>query len=303
MKFCISNALLETHMKFFLAFLSLTALAFAEKPDGAQLFTNNCSACHLPDQMVVGPSLVEIRTLYLGKPDDFLKWCVAPQKKRPNAIDMPSMVHVGDEGLRLIYEHIMKVSVGLKEVAAQKGDPYAASPVQAKRPQIQRIFMPNAGPAAIAVALDTNVSLCWDAGDCRLRYAWNGGFIDGYPYWQGNGSSLAKIVGTVRYTEKASPFKFVGEAKFSGYQIEKGLPVFHYQLGDKQITESFSALPNAVGFSRLFTVSPAPTDGMELDFPTDEKVEYSSNKGTWVGSKLTLKAAEAAAFTINFSFK
>ncbi len=290
-------------MKFFFVFLSLTALACAEKPDGAQLFTTNCSACHLPDQMVVGPSLVEIRTLYLDKPDDFLKWCVAPQKKRPNAIDMPSMVHVGDEGLRLIYAHIMKVSVGLKEVKAKKGDPYAASPVQAKRPQVQRVFMPNAGPAAIAVALDDKVSLCWDAGECRFRYAWNGGFIDGYPYWQGNGSSLAQIVGELQYTEKASPFKEMGEVKFSGYRMEKELPVLQYQVGDKKITETFSALPNGSGFSRKFTVTPTSSNNLELNFLTDDTVEFSSDKGTWVGSKLTLKAAEAAAFTVNFSFK
>lgn len=290
-------------MKHFLVFLSFTALAFAEKPDGAQLFTTNCSACHLPDQMVVGPSLVEIRKLYLGKPDDFLKWCVAPQKKRPNAVDMPSMVHVGDEGLRMIYEHIMKVSAGLKEVEQKKGDPYAASPVQAKRPQVQRIFMPNAGPAAIAVALDDKVSLCWDAGECRFRYAWSGGFIDGYPYWQGNGSSLAKIVGDLQYTEKTSPFKAMGEVGFSGYRIEKGLPVFQYQLGDKKITETFTALSNGAGFSRTFTLSPAPSDGLELNFPSDEQVAYSSDKGTWVGSKLTLKAADAGKFTINISFK
>lgn len=289
-------------MRAVILFFAASALAFSAAPDGKLLFTNNCSACHLPDQMLVGPSLVEIRTLYLGKPDDFLKWCVAPQKKRPNAIDMPSMVHVGDEGLRAIYEHIMKVSVGLKEVKAKAGDPFAMSPVQSKRPQIQRIFMPNAGPAAIAVALDDKISLCWDAGECRLRYAWSGGFIDGYPYWQGNGSSLAKIVGEVRYTEKTLPFKG-GEVKFSGYKVEKGLPVFHYQVGDKKMTESFAALANGSGFSRSFTVSPAPTVPLEFDFSADEKVSYSSDKGTWVGSKLTLKPTEASAFTINHSFK
>jgi len=290
-------------MKYFFVFLSLASLAMAEKPDGAQLFKTNCSACHMPDQMVVGPSLAEIRTLYLGKPDDFVKWCVAPQKKRPNAVDMPSMVHVGDEGLRLIYEHIMKVSVGVKQVEQKKGDPYAASPVQAKRPQVQRIFMPNASPAAIAVALDDKVSLCWDAGECRFRYAWSGGFIDGYPYWQANGSSLAKIVGEVKYTEKASPFKEMGEVKFSGYRMEKGLPVFQYQLGDKKITETPAALANSPGLSRSFTISPVPSDGLELNFQADEKVTYSSDKGTWSGSKLTLKAADAAVFTVNFTFK
>ncbi len=290
-------------MKYLLVLFSVTTLAFAEKPNGEQLFTMNCAACHLPDQMVVGPSLAEIRSLYLGKPDDFLKWCIAPHKKRPNAVDMPSMVHVGDEGLRLIYDHIMKVSVGLKEVEQKKGDPYAESPVQAKRPQIQRIFMPNAGPAAIAVALDEQVSLCWDAGECRFRYAWSGGFIDGFPYWQGNGSSLAKIVGTVRYTEKASPFQNMGEVQFSGYREEKGLPILRYQVGDKKITETFAALPNAAGFSRTFTIHPTPSADLVLDFSTEDKVDFGSDKGTWSGSKLTLKAADAAVFTVNFSFK
>lgn len=290
-------------MKYLFAFFSLTALALAEKPNGEQLFTMNCAACHMPDKMVVGPSLVEIRSLYLGKPDEFLKWCVSPQKKRPNAVDMPSMVHVGDEGLGLIYEYIMKVSAGLTEVEQKKGDPYAASPVQAKRPQIQRIFMPNAGPAAIAVALDEQVSLCWDAGECRFRYAWSGGFIDGYPYWQGNGSSLATIVGTVRYTEKASPFKQLGDVEFLGYRVEKDLPILRYRVGQMKITETFASLPNAGGLSRTFTISPTPSKALELDFSTDDKVEFTSDKGKWSGSKLTLQPAEVSQFTINLSFK
>lgn len=85
--------------------------------------------------------------------------------------------------------------------------------------------------------------------------------------------------------------------------MEKDLPVFQYQVGAKKITETFAALPNGSGFSRTFTVTPTPSDKLELDFSTDDKVDFSSDKGTWVGSKLTLKAAEAAAFTVNTSFK
>jgi len=290
-------------MKFFTAFLCLSTLVVSAKPDGAQLFTTNCSACHLPNQMVVGPSLVEIRKLYVGKPDEFVKWCVAPEKKRATGIEMPSMVHVGDEGLRAIYEHILKVSEGLQEVQGQKGDPYAASPVQAKRPQVQRIFMPNAGPAAIAVALDPNVSVCWAAGECRLRYACNGGFIDGYPYWQGNGSSLAKLIGTVRYVEKVSPFKAAGEVKFIGYRMQKDLPVFQYQAGERKITETFTALPNGSGIGRTFTIAPTPSDALELDFLTDDKVKLTSDKGTWSGSKLTLQPQDVAEFNVTITFE
>lgn len=255
------------------------------------------------DEMLVGPSLAEIRGIYNGKPDDFLKWCVKPGKKRPNVIEMPSMVHVGEDGLREIYAHIMKVADGVKVKEAKKGDPYVTSPVQTKRPQIQRIFMPNAGPASIAVALDQTMSLCWDAGECRLRYSWNGGFIDGYPYWQGNGSSIAKVLGTIHYVEAKSPFAITGEPKFSGYGIKNGLPVFKYQLGDSLITESFSAIANGGGFNRSFTMTPTPSVPVVLNFPEDQKVAYTSDKGKWTGSKLELTSTEASSFTINISFK
>ena len=290
-------------MKSAIALLAATTLTVTAKPDGAQLFTTNCSACHLLDQMVVGPSLVEMRDLYNGKPDDFIKWAIEPQKKRQDAIEMPSMVHVGEEGLRAIYEHVMVISKGAQEKKQQSGDPFADSPVQAKRPQIQRIFMPNASPASIAVALDDGLSLCWDAGECRLRYSWNGGFIDGFPYWKGNGSSLAKILGNIRYVEKESPFPGSEKHKFYGYRIEDGLPVFKYRIGESMVTESFSPTKGGGGFSRKFTVSPVPSAPLELNFPSDQQVAYGSEQGTWAGSKLKLTPAEATAFTINISFK
>ena len=53
-----------------------------------------------------------------------------------------------------------------------------------RRPLLYRIFMPDASPAAIAVALPHGVSYCWDAGTCHLRYAWIGGFVDPMPVWR-----------------------------------------------------------------------------------------------------------------------
>lgn len=282
-------------------FASCTGLFAA--PDGAQLFTNNCSACHLLDQMVVGPSLAEIRGLYFGKQEDFLKWCVAPKKKRENVIEMPSMVHVGDEGLRAIYDHIMKVAEGVKAKKQDPGDPYKASATYAARPQVQRIFMPNAGPAAIAVALDATNSLCWDAGECRLRYAWTGGFIDGFPYWRGNGSSVAAVVGTVKYTEAKSPFGDIKDVKFLGYTIKDKLPTFRYQIGAQTVTERFTAPKDGTGFQRTFTVTPTPEKPLTLEFSAQEGVTITSDKGTMVGTKLTLTPADAATFTLTFSLK
>lgn len=251
--------------------------------------------------MVVGPSLVEIRGLYDGKPDDFVKWSIAPQKKRANVIEMPSMVHVGEEGLRAIYEHVMEVSKGVVAKKQEKGDPFAASPTQAIRPQVQRIFMPNASPAAIAVALDGINSLCWDAGNCRLRYAWTGGFINGFPYWRGNGNGLATILGTVKYTEQASPFGEGVAVKFLGYKLKGGLPVFRYSVGDRLVTESYSPVAEGEGFVRSFSVwTVAP---LVLDLPAQPGVTITSDKGKLEGGKLTLSPSEASAFTLNYSFK
>ncbi len=286
-----------------LLFLAISMAIAQAAPDGKQLFTTNCSACHMLDQMVVGPSLVEMRSIYDGKPDDFVKWAIAPEKKRDGVIEMPSMIHVGEEGLREIYAHVMEVSKGVKAKVQKGGDPYGASPAQTARPQVQRIFMPNAGPAAIAIALNENTSVCWDAGETRLRYAWTGGFIDGYPYWQKNGSSLAKVVGTIRYTEHSSPFESLGKRKFHGYKMDAGLPVFRYAAGDFEITEKVSPADGGEGFKRTFTVSPPPQKRLVLDFPSTEDVQYGSDKGKWSKHLLMLEPAEASEFTVTFSLK
>ncbi|MFY7819010.1 MAG: c-type cytochrome [Akkermansiaceae bacterium] len=290
-------------MKFVIFSFILSCLAVTAAPDGAQLFTNNCSACHLLDQMVVGPSLAEMRQLYLGKPDDFVKWCVAPQKKRENVIEMPSMVHVGDEGLRAIYTHVMKVSEGVKVKKQEAGDPYASSAVYAARPQVQRIFLPNAGPASIAVALDQTNSLCWDAGECRLRYAWNGGFIDGFPYWRGNGSSVAALVGTVKYTEAASPFGPVSEMKFLGYNLKDKLPTFRYKIGTRTVTERFTPVKEGIGFQRTFTIAPTPDKPLSLEFTKQDGADITCDKGVMNDGKLTIAPTDAATFTLTFSLK
>lgn len=290
-------------MKLVLFSFFVTCLDGVAAPDGAQLFANNCSACHLLDQMVVGPSLAEMRQLYLGKPDDFVKWCVAPKKKRENVIEMPSMVHVGDEGLRAIYAHVMKVSEGVKVKKQDAGDPYASSAIYGVRPQVQRIFLPNAGPASIAVALDQTNSLCWDAGECRLRYAWTGGFIDGFPYWRGNGSSVAAVVGTVKYTEAQSPFGKNQDVKFLGYTMKDKLPTFRYVMGARKVTERFAPVKEGQGFQRTFTVSPTPDQPLQLEFNAQDGVSISCDKGVMNGGKLTIAPADTATFTLTFSLK
>lgn len=281
----------------------MVVAAVEAAPDGEQLFTMNCSACHLMDEMVVGPSMVEMRGLYEGKPDEFVEWAIAPGKKRDGVIEMPSMVHVGEEGLRAVYEYLMDAAKGVVEQEKKEGDPYVDSPTQVVRPQIQRIFMPEAGPAAIAIALDEEVSLCWDAGECRLRYAWTGDFIDGFPYWKGNGSSLPKIRGDVRYREDRAPFGEGEEVRFRGYRVVDGLPVLRYDLGGRRVTETFAPESGSEGFRRRFTIEPRMEEELVLNFPSDAKVSYGSDKGEWVGNQLRVGAEDTGEFTIITKFR
>lgn len=288
-------------MKFLLStYILITAMAWAAaaEPDGKMLFTQNCSACHVLDQALVGPSLVEIHTLYGENPDGFVEWCNAPGKKRPEAIDMPSMAHLGEENLLAIRQYILSISDGVAEKKVTGLDAFAN---QTAGPKVQRIFMPDAGPAAIAVALDATTSLCWDAGVCRLRYAWTGGFIDGYPYWKGNGSRLATVVGEIRYVESVSPFGGETPVRFHGYDLVERLPVFRYSAGGLEVGESFKALPEGKGIQRHFTV--ATNKHLSLTFPANAKISITSNRGTLAGGVLRLTADEARDFTLTQTFR
>ncbi len=90
--------------------------------------------------------------------------------------------------------------------------------------QVERTFMPNSGPASIAVQLPGGVSYCWDAGAGRFRYTWSGGYMT-RPTAAERG--LARIQGVVFYTEPAYPLR-LGNAPgaepkqidFKGYTLD-----------------------------------------------------------------------------------
>jgi cytochrome c551/c552 len=260
-------------------FLATATLPAADPP--AQVFQMNCSACHAVDQMIVGPSLVEIAGIYRDNPDGFVKWCVAPQHKREGAIEMPSMAHLGEPALRELHKHILDLAAGKKEQKKSDNDPFGVPAAQVRRPQVQRMFLPGASPAAIAVALPGDLSFCFDAAECRLRYVWKGGFIDAWSYWKGNGSSQAKLGGEVVYRESRFPLTWplAGEElppKFLGYRVGKdGLPSFRYQRGGVTWKETIKPLSDGTGIERHFEL-----DAGKAMTVTAEKVTVTSTTGS-----------------------
>lgn len=280
--------------------------------DAKLLFEQNCMACHQLENKknpVVGPSMVEIAHLYKGDVAGFVKWCNVPGKKRKDAVQMPSMAHVGKSGLEGIHGWILEATKGKKFVVAKpkRRDRYGVLDV--KGPKLQRIFMKDSSPASIAVTIDGQHSLCWDTVSCRMRYVWMGGFIDGYPYWKGNGNAFAKTIGEIYYRApmvQASGLVVAGLSNvpvFRGYKMVKGFPVFSYSLGDILVSE---AIIDRSG-SLVIRVQIEGIKGLkgEVRYPLGdlEGSDFSSSKGKLVDGVLVLTAAEAVDFELVFDVK
>jgi len=267
--------------------LVLGAAFVAAAEDGKLLYEQNCAACHLPDQMVVGPSLIEITKLYAKKPKEFVEWAVKPQKKRNGVIEMPSMAHLGEEKLLAIREHMLAASAGLKEKPPLTKDPLARP---ARRPEIQRMFLPNVGPAAIAVALPGDLNFCFDAGDCRLRTVWRGDFLDCWAYFKSNGRATAALLGKPLWSLPADE-SLQKRVKFHGYTVDAtGLPTFEYERDGARFRETIVA--DGKDLARRFEVTTTQPITFTLDAAT------TCARGTLLKDTLTLTPAEAKSFTL-----
>lgn len=108
------------------------------------------------------------------------------------------------------------------------------------RATLRRTFMPEAGPACIAVHLPGGHSYCWDAGACCLRYAWTGGFTKpvyrqpdqllGEVYYR-EGPGFPLRVGTSTTTPPA-------QIRFRGYGLDhSGVPEFEYEMDGIPVKE------------------------------------------------------------------
>lgn len=175
--------------------------------------------------------------------------------------------------------------------------PYETTP-----PYLYRIFMPGAGPAAIAVSLPHQVSYCWDAGSCRLRYAWQGGFLDPKDYFDKKAEKYAKVAGTIFYRDKTTfPLKFSpGKdpvVDFKGYRLVDRYPEFHYTIDGMDVYELIRAKEDGSGLIRSFRV-PEATRPMFFVFDENDGAGYTTSKGRTEGNRINLTAGDAHEFVI-----
>lgn len=176
--------------------------------------------------------------------------------------------------------------------ARKNDDAHKHQPV--KLPAMYRTFMPESGPASIAVGMIGNISYCWDAGQCRLRYAWHGGFVDLEKNWAGNGNAKAEVNGTVFYRDETNfPIRLgtkdhIPKPEYKGYSMINGYPTFKYHLDNVEVSERITPLVETAGFKREFLFSNFETSIWFLPSDIDD-VEIDSSEGSWEGNYFKLE--------------
>lgn len=183
----------------------------------------------------------------------------------------------------------------------------ANHPYEPKPPFLYRIFMDDSGPASIAVSLPKDISYCWDAGSCRLRYAWWGGFVDNTAMWKGHIDANSKIQGNIFYRENSEYPIVIGKedadpvAEFKGYKFIDKYPEFHYQLNGIDVYELIKPTDDGNGIVRNFRI---PNAGSSVWFNSKSlngAVRYTSSAGTLIDGKVKLSPQQARQFSITMT--
>ena len=127
---------------------------------------------------------------------------------------------------------------------------------------------------AIAVNHGKEFSYVWDSTECRLMYAWRGGFMDMNWYWgkePGSGRPkvyIPRLIGAVVYraTGRSPITGDAGEPpRFGGYRMVENTPEFWYRVGRSTVRErvvpqvagGFEIRVAVEGASREWKVQPA----------------------------------------------
>ena len=188
------------------------------------------------------------------------------------------------------------------DTVGAKPHPYPLIP-----PYLYHVFIDGASPTAIAVHLPNDLSYCWDAGDCRLRFAWKGGFVDMSDLWKGHFNASAKILGDIFFRDNTDYPLRLGEnatipaVEYKGYRLVDRYPEFHYTLNGIDVYELIRPKEDSAGIIRVFRIPHADRKFWFFTNRQDDAIEYEFSAGHLKDRKLELSPAEAKEFTVNMT--
>lgn len=192
------------------------------------------------------------------------------------------------------------LAAGTGKASAQE---YHLSPEE--EPIVLRTFMPDSSPRSIAVGLPGGQSYCFDAGECRLRYAWTGGFLDAGPVWGGRGGQQANLLGEKFYVAAdgfplrvGDPGNEPEEVRFRGYTLVNDIPRFHYEIDGIEVFEYTAAAPSGDGLVQSFEVG-VVDEPVWFIAGEGADVVVSSPYGDFVNGRLKIDAGDDIHFEVH----
>ncbi|MBI1368701.1 MAG: hypothetical protein GC162_08630 [Planctomycetes bacterium] len=174
----------------------------------------------------------------------------------------------------------------------------------AMKPIVYRTFMRDCGPAAIAVHLPGEQSYCFDAGACRLRYAWTGDFIDDLAILEAKADGFAHVLGRIWWrADDAFPLRFGNSdhppvVHFRGYTLIESLPEFEYDVDGYRVHQLITPMPH--GLAQTFRIDKLDQSVTLITDP-DSGAAFASSIGGFENGELKLSAEQGRQFTIRMT--
>ena len=166
-------------------------------------------------------------------------------------------------------------------------------------------------PGGIAVSFGPDFAYAWDSTECRLLYAWTGGFLDMTPYWGGGTGGGRKSNDYVPWLEGTLVFKTAGaqtfqlgdptkRPKFRGYRVLSGNPLFRYEIGGVTIEEQIT--PADPGSFMVHYRVENPKQPVQLLFDPSIRPQISCDQGSWKENVLEIPVDHADHFMLLVRF-
>lgn len=181
-------------------------------------------------------------------------------------------------------------------------------PYKVKPPYLYRAYMENASAASMAVNLPHELSYCWDAATCELRYAWKGDFVDNTKLWKGKPNAVARVLGEKFFQIKTRQPLRIGDpgvkqvAEYLGYKLIDRYPEFHYTINGVHVYELVRPNADGTALIRTFRIPDSIEDVWFYGHAADGAL-YSSSAGTWANNRIKISAGLAKRFTITMTRK
>lgn len=170
----------------------------------------------------------------------------------------------------------------------------ARRPIEGARAIVQRTYLPDAYPGALAVTMPGGPTFCFDPVRGGVSQINDGDFVDLRPRWITKRGEPARVSGEVFYRDATRGLFWMAADgseppfKFRGYSVEGPYPELYYKVGDREVREQVLPLASGMGILRKFRVGPGT-----------QPIWYKSEPQT--GAEVTAKGLEQDGRRMGFT--